>query len=107
MLNWVHLPEFPSQNFVTHGATYDEALANGLEVVDLLVESYQEEGRSFENYELRIGNGKAIVLSTTWGRAIGLTPSHSSCTNGIHQEDVYLNRSYYLLNGATYVQSRR
>jgi antitoxin HicB len=42
----VHLPEFPSQHFVTHGETYDEALANGLEVVDLLVESYQEEGRS-------------------------------------------------------------
>ncbi len=42
----VHLPEFPSQHFVTHGTTYDEALANGLEVVDLLVESYQEEGRS-------------------------------------------------------------
>ena len=42
----VHLPEFPSQHFVTHGDTYDEALANGLEVIELLVESYQEEGRS-------------------------------------------------------------
>ena len=42
----VHLPEFPSQHFVTHGATYDEALQNGLEVIELLVESYQEEGRS-------------------------------------------------------------
>ena len=41
----VHLPEFPSQHFVTHGATYDEALQNGLEVIELLVESYQE-GRS-------------------------------------------------------------
>ena len=42
----VHLPEFPSQHFVTHGTTYDEALQNGLEVIELLVESYQEEGRS-------------------------------------------------------------
>jgi predicted RNase H-like HicB family nuclease len=41
----VHLPEFPEQRFVTHGLTYDEALKNGLEVVDLLVESYLEEGR--------------------------------------------------------------
>ena len=41
----VHLPEFPSQHFVTHSATYDEALQNGLEVIELLVESYQE-GRS-------------------------------------------------------------
>jgi antitoxin HicB len=42
----VHLPEFPSQHFVTHGATYDEALQNGLEVIELLVESYEEEGRA-------------------------------------------------------------
>ena len=42
----VHLPEFPSQHFVTHGTTYDEALQNGLEVIELLVESYEEEGRS-------------------------------------------------------------
>ena len=42
----VHLPEFPSQHFVTHGETYDEALKNSLEVLDLLVESYEEEGRS-------------------------------------------------------------
>ena len=41
----VHLPEFPSQHFVTHGTTYDEALQNGLEVIELLVESYEEEGR--------------------------------------------------------------
>ncbi len=39
----VHLPEFPSQHFVTHGSTYDEALQNGLEVIELLVESYEEE----------------------------------------------------------------
>ena len=45
----VHLPEFPSQHFVTHGTTYDEALQNGLEVIELLVESYQEEGRSLPN----------------------------------------------------------
>ena len=52
----VHLPEFPSQHFVTHGKTYDEALQNGLEVIELLVESYQEEGRSLPSLQLAVMN---------------------------------------------------
>ena len=38
----VTLPEFP--NCHTHGATYAEALQNAQEVLELMVESYQEWG---------------------------------------------------------------
>jgi predicted RNase H-like HicB family nuclease len=40
----VHLPDFPSQHFVTHGDTYEEALKNGLEVIEILKETYLEDG---------------------------------------------------------------
>jgi predicted RNase H-like HicB family nuclease len=39
----VTLPEFGS-NAQTHGDTYREAFKNALEVLDLLIESFQEEG---------------------------------------------------------------
>ncbi|MEG4318323.1 MULTISPECIES: type II toxin-antitoxin system HicB family antitoxin [unclassified Microcoleus] len=42
----VHLPDFPSQQFHTHGYTYEEALQNGVEVLELLVEEYQVDGKS-------------------------------------------------------------
>lgn len=41
----VHLPDFPSQQFHTHGNTYEEALKNAQEVLELLVEEYQTEGK--------------------------------------------------------------
>lgn len=41
----VHLPEFPEQHFVTHGDTYEQALKNGLEVLELLIDCYEQEGR--------------------------------------------------------------
>ncbi|MBD1938220.1 type II toxin-antitoxin system HicB family antitoxin [Microcoleus sp. FACHB-68] len=41
----VHLPDFPSQQFHTHGNTYEEALKNAQEVLELLVEEYQAEGK--------------------------------------------------------------
>ena len=41
----VHLPDFPSQQFHTHGDTYEEALKNAQEVLKLLVEEYQEDGK--------------------------------------------------------------
>lgn len=37
----VHLPEFLTQKFHTHGETYEEALKNAQEVLELLVEEYQ------------------------------------------------------------------
>ncbi len=43
----VFLPEF-SQNVmqpVTHGETYEEALKNAQEVLELIVEEYQEDGK--------------------------------------------------------------
>ena len=40
----VTLPEFPCNR--THGATYEEAAKNGEEVLDLLIETFQAEGRS-------------------------------------------------------------
>jgi antitoxin HicB len=41
----VHLPEFPTQPFHTHGDTYEEALANAKEVLGILVEEYQQDGK--------------------------------------------------------------
>jgi predicted RNase H-like HicB family nuclease len=41
----VHLPEFKSQKYHTHGDTYEEALKNAKEVLELLVEEYQETGK--------------------------------------------------------------
>lgn len=41
----VHLPEFPTQQFVTHGKTYAEAAKNGQDVIETLVEWYEDEGK--------------------------------------------------------------
>ena len=40
----VTLPEFPCNR--THGATYEEAARNGEEVLGLLIETFQADGRS-------------------------------------------------------------
>lgn len=44
----VELPEFATkiQRYFTDGGTYEEALSNAQEVLELLIESYQAEGRS-------------------------------------------------------------
>lgn len=42
----VLLPEFDDvMQPVTHGETYEEAIQNAQEVIELLVETYQEEGK--------------------------------------------------------------
>lgn len=43
----VELPEFATeiQRYFTDGDTYEEALKNAQQVLDLLIESYQSEGR--------------------------------------------------------------
>ncbi len=41
----VTLPEFPGCH--THGKTYEEAAKNGREVLEMLLEMYHEENRSF------------------------------------------------------------
>jgi predicted RNase H-like HicB family nuclease len=38
----VHLPEFPWQQFVTHGKTYQEAAANGQEALEGLIAVLQD-----------------------------------------------------------------
>lgn len=40
----VHLPEFPFQQFHTHGETYEEAARHGQEVLETLIEMYSESG---------------------------------------------------------------
>jgi predicted RNase H-like HicB family nuclease len=40
----VGLPDFPGQEWRTHGDTYAEAVENGIEVLDLLIEDYQLAG---------------------------------------------------------------
>lgn len=42
----VRLPEFPSQKYHTHGDSYEEALENAREVLELLVEEYRQEGKT-------------------------------------------------------------
>jgi len=44
----VELPEFATemQRYFTHGDTYEEALTHAKEVLELLIESYQAEGKS-------------------------------------------------------------
>ncbi|MDJ0707013.1 MAG: type II toxin-antitoxin system HicB family antitoxin [Leptolyngbyaceae cyanobacterium MO_188.B28] len=43
----IELPEFATeiQRYFTHGDTYEEALSNAQEVLELLIESYQTEGK--------------------------------------------------------------
>ena len=42
----VSLPDFQEeQQWVTHGETYDEAFQNAVEVIDILVDIYQEKGK--------------------------------------------------------------
>lgn len=42
----VSLPDFiEEQQWVTHGETYQEALENAVEVMDMLVEIYEEKGK--------------------------------------------------------------
>ncbi|MEY3334218.1 MAG: hypothetical protein RLZZ176_2521 [Cyanobacteriota bacterium] len=42
----VHLPEFPTQKYHTHGDTYEEAVKNAQEVIEMLIAEYQEDGRT-------------------------------------------------------------
>ena len=41
----VHLPDFAFQQFHTYGYTYEEAAKHGQEVLETVIEMYQEEGR--------------------------------------------------------------
>lgn len=45
----VHLPEFPTQPFHTYGETYEEALKNAQEVLELLIEEYQQISKPLPN----------------------------------------------------------
>ena len=41
------LPDFTEeQQWVTHGETYQEALDNAVEVMDILIETYKEKGQA-------------------------------------------------------------
>ena len=43
----VSLPDFKDeQKWVTHGETYEEALQNAVEVMDILVDIYKEKGKA-------------------------------------------------------------
>ena len=50
----VALPDFSGQKWSTHGETYEEALANGKEVIELLVETYQEEGKPLPKPQMAV-----------------------------------------------------
>lgn len=50
----VALPDFPGQKWSTHGETYEEALANGKEVIELLIETYQNEGKPLPKPQMAI-----------------------------------------------------
>lgn len=53
----VTLPEFPVSQ--THGRTYEEAVRNGREVLDLLIETYRAEGRTLPKPETFTGAAKS------------------------------------------------
>jgi predicted RNase H-like HicB family nuclease len=42
----VGLPDFEGQQWRTHGDTYQEAVNNGIEVLELLIEDYQLSGET-------------------------------------------------------------
>lgn len=48
----VYLPEFKNSTYqpVTHGETYKKALSNALEVLEMLIEVYQEQGKELPLY---------------------------------------------------------
>ena len=50
----VHLPDFPFQQFHTHGDTYEEAAKHGQEVIESLIEWYREEGKSLPQPKLLV-----------------------------------------------------
>lgn len=41
----VHLPEFSTQQFVTHGSTHEEAAGNGQDAINSLVEWYKSQDK--------------------------------------------------------------
>ncbi|MEM8674972.1 MAG: type II toxin-antitoxin system HicB family antitoxin [Cyanobacteria bacterium P01_G01_bin.67] len=48
----VSLPDFKDEQlWVTHGETYQEALENAVEVMDMLVKLYQEKGKTLPKAE--------------------------------------------------------
>ncbi len=48
--------DFPSQQFHTHGDTYEDALQNAVEVLELLVEEYQLDGKSLPEPKTLVEN---------------------------------------------------
>ena len=56
----VHLPDFPSQKFHTHGATYQEALDNAQEVLELLITEYQDEQKPLPKPKALIGFSQVV-----------------------------------------------
>jgi predicted RNase H-like HicB family nuclease len=54
----VHLPEFPQQQFHTHGDTYQEALNNAQEVLELLIEEYQQDQKALPKVKPLISSSK-------------------------------------------------
>jgi predicted RNase H-like HicB family nuclease len=64
----VHLPEFPNQQFVTHGDTYEEAAKHGQEVLEMFIEALTDEGKPLPhpdvidlNQELGIEESSAVA----------------------------------------------
>ncbi len=50
----VHLPDFPFQQFHTHGETYEEAAKHGQEAIESLIEWYQAEGKPLPTPKIMI-----------------------------------------------------
>ncbi len=59
----VFLPEFKNEmQPITHGETYEEALKNGKEVLELIVEEYQEDGKPLPEIKRRVGHNSIMPL---------------------------------------------
>ncbi len=48
------LPDVPGQKWSTYGETYEQALANGKQVIELLIETYQNEGKPLPKRQMAI-----------------------------------------------------
>ena len=54
----IYLPEFNNSTYqpVTHGETYEEALSNAREVLEMLIEVYQEQGKELPQIPIPIAS---------------------------------------------------
>jgi len=67
----VQLPDFPGQKFLTDGETYEEAARHGQEILESLIQWYEEDGKPLPEPSM-------VNLDTELDEAIALQKQQSS-----------------------------